>query len=376
MRYWLTVPALLVLGVGACEVTVSVDGDPPVPPENLEGAYYDRGVDLYWELGSGWDGETFRVYGRRTTDADYFLVAEVTSCAQGDCVYRDINVRPDHTYEYYVAAVDPDTGEEAASDYSVEIFVPFPVPPPVPEGVEAVALDDAVYLRWGENSTSDEEFVAWRVYHVGDEGDQYLGDTDSPGFIDLLAENGVTATYHVTSIDLYGHESDASELVESTPRPDYTSEIMYPYESVPESSGFRFQESDAVEAVMDGDDPHRHFSIESDSVGLWFVPGPGAFIHPSRRFTSALKCGPGADPDCISWERAPTSGYSSSDVLLEAGYSYMFYVPGDDGRMRYGTVRPSHAGGCQEGYIVIFDWAYQTQAGNPSLSTTGGSEGL
>ena len=47
---------------------------------------------------------------------------------------------------------------------------------------------------------------------------------------------------------------------------------MYPYESVPESSGFRFQETDAVEAVMDGDDPDRHFSIEVDSDGLWFVP--------------------------------------------------------------------------------------------------------
>ena len=57
---------------------------PPIPPENLEGAYYDRGVDLYWELGvRAGTARAFRVYGRRTTDADYFLVAEVTSCAEG-----------------------------------------------------------------------------------------------------------------------------------------------------------------------------------------------------------------------------------------------------------------------------------------------------
>ena len=54
----------------------------------------------------------------------------------------------------------------------------------------------------------------------------------------------------------------------------------------------------------------------------------------------------------------------------------MFHVPGDDGQMRYGAVRTSHSGGCQEGYIIIFDWAYQTQAGNPQLSLSGGSEGL
>lgn len=376
MRYRRVVLGVAVLSVGGCDGAFVVGGNTPSPPENLEGLYYDRGVDLYWEMGSGWDGETFRVYGRRITDADYFLIAEVTSCSEGECLYRDINVRPDRTYEYYVAAADPDTGEEAASDYSVEIFVPLPVAPPVPEGIEAVALDNAVYLRWSENSASDEDFVAWRVYFVGEESDQYLGDTDSPGFIDMLAANGNTATYFVTSIDYQGHESDASAIVETTPRPDYTSEIMYPYESKPEASGFRFQETDAVEAVMDGDDPDRHFSVESDSDGLWFVPGPGAYIHPTRRQTSALKCGPGADPDCTSWEKAPTSGYGSSDVRLEAGYTYMFRVPGDDGEMRYGAVRPSHSGGCQEGYIIIFDWAYQTQAGNPQLSQAGGSGGL
>ncbi len=378
MRYVRLVPVVLALSVGGCEgvVVVNVGGDAPAPPEDLEGAYYDRGVDLYWRMGSGWDGEVFRVYGRRTSDADYFLIAEVTSCSQGECVYRDINVRPDRAYEYYVAAADPDTGEESASAHSVEVFVPHPVPPPVPDAVEAVALDNAVYLRWSENSASDDGFVAWRVYYAGDDGDQYLGDTDSPGFIDLLAENGSTATYYVTAVDHHGHESDASALVESTPRPDYTSEIMYPFESNPEASGFRFQETDAVEAVMDGDDPDRHFRIEVDSAGLWFVPGPGAFIHPTRRATSALKCGPGADPDCTSWERAPTSGYKSSDVRLEGGYTYMFHVPGDDGKMRYGAVRASHSGGCQEGHIVIFDWAFQTQAGNPELSLAGGSEGL
>ena len=376
MRYRAMVAAVLFMSMGGCDGSIVVAGDPPAPPEDLEGFYYDRGVDLSWGLGSGWDGEAFRVYGRRTTDTDYFFIAEVTSCAEGECLYRDINVSPDRTYEYYVAAADPDTGEESASDYSVEVFVPLPVPPPVPDDIVAVALDNAVYLHWSANSTSAEDFVAWRVYYAGEDGDFYLGDTDSRGFIDFLAENGTTATYYVTSIDAHGHESDGSELVESTPRPDYTSETMYPYESVAESSGFRFQETDAVEAVMDGDDPDRHFRVVANTQGLWFDPGPGAFVHPTRRPTSALKCGPGADPDCTSWERAPTSGYTSSDVRLEAGHTYMFYVPGDDGEMRYGSVRASHSGGCQEGYIIIFDWAYQTQAGNPNLSYAGGSEGL
>ena len=362
MRYWLLVAAAMCLG--GCDGRLA-EVDEPAPPLNLDGDYYNRGVDLWWELDSEWDGETFRVYGKRTSEAEYFFIAEVTSCAVGECVYRDINVGPDLMYEYYVASVDAETGTEGASPYSVEIFVPFPVPPPIPDDVEAVALDDAVYLRWSE-SDLPEDSVAYRVYFAGSDEDYFLGETDSPGYIDFMAENGKTRAYYITSVDLKGHESDASSLVESTPRPDYTSEVMHAYGYDKTSSGFRFQESDDYETVLDGDDAARHFRIEFDDGRYWFVPGPGAYIHPTRKETSALKCGPWADPDCVSWEAAPTSGYWSDDMHLETGFTYMFYVPGDDGKMRYGAVRPTHSGTCPN-HFIIFDWAYQTQAGNPGL---------
>ena len=364
MRYWLLGAVLVYLG--GCDGQL-VRMDEPAPPLNLDGDYYNRGVDLWWELDTEWDGEAFRVYGKRTRDQEYFFIAEVTSCAKGVCLYRDINISPELMYEYYVASVDTDTGMEGASPYSVEIFVPLPDPPPTPADLETVALDDAVYLRWSDNGATVEDFSVYRVYSEGTDDDFLLGETDSPGFIDFLAENGITSAYYVTSVDVHGHESDASRVVESTPRPDYTGEVVYAYQSKPKTSGFRFQESDDHEAVMSGDDDDRHFRIEFVNGGFWFVPGPGAYIHPTREETSALKCGPGSDPDCVSWEQAPTSGYLTEKVHLETGFTYMFRVPGDDEEMRYGAVRPSHTGVCP-GHFVIFDWAYQTQAGNPGLS--------
>jgi len=364
MRYRLVVAAAMCLG--ACDGPM-VGVEEPAPPRNLDGDYYNRGVDLWWELDDRWDGETFRVYGKRTSDPEYFFIAEVTSCAWGLCLYRDINISPDRMYEYYVASVDAETAMEGVSPYSVEIFVPLPVPPPIPADVEAVALDGAAYLRWSDNSSEDEDFSVYRVYLDGADDDHLLGETDSPGFMDLLAENGKTSAYHVTAVDVHGHESDASQVVESTPRPDYTGEVVYAYQDVPKSSGFRFRESDDHETVMHGDAASRHFRIEYDDGRFWFVPGPGAYIHGTRKQTSALKCGPGADSDCVSWEKAPTSAYISQDVHLEAGYTYMFHVPGDDGKMRYGAVRPTFTDACPE-YFAIFDWAYQTQAGNPGLS--------
>ena len=124
--------ALPLVGCESDEVLVPVDG--PAPPRALDAYYFGGVVTVTWELASSWDGETFRVYSRRVTDSDYFSIAEVTSCGSGFCSYEDRNILPGQTYEYYVAAVDPASGIETASDYSVEVSVPQPVPPPGPGG--------------------------------------------------------------------------------------------------------------------------------------------------------------------------------------------------------------------------------------------------
>ncbi len=375
MRYGigrLRLVVLASLALAACDSELVVLLDEPAAPRDLEAYYYAEGVDVHWRAGARWNGETFRVYGKRASDPEYFFIAEVTSCLDGNCVYRDVNVLPRVTYEYYVAAFDEASGLETASAYSVEVYVPDPIPPAVPEVVTSVALDNSAYIHWDHSAADEADFAAYRVYLVDVDGDLFLGETDSPGFIDLLAENGLTSTYYVTSVDDQGHESDASRVVACTPRPDYTGEVIYSHRDRPEQSGFRFQEAEDLEAVVDGDRRNRHFRIESDRNAVWVVPASGVRIYPEARWTSSLKCGPGADEDCASWEEAPTSGYSSSRAGLLAGYTYMFRVPGDDGEVRFGSIRPSIMGFDQEGReLVIFDWAYQTQAGNPRMDPAG-----
>ena len=124
------VGAMALAGCESDNILVPVDG--PAAPRNVDAYYYAGAVTLTWELGPGWDQEPFRVYARRVTDADYFFIAEVTNCSAGLCSYEDRNVVPGQTYEYYVASVDTNTGVETPSDHSVEVFVPQPVPPPVP----------------------------------------------------------------------------------------------------------------------------------------------------------------------------------------------------------------------------------------------------
>ena len=228
MRRVVFAALMVTFAVAGCRNDATVVLDDPAPPRALEGTYYAGAVTLTWELAPGWDGESFRVYGRRVSDADYFLIAEVTSCTGGLCTYADTNIEEDVTYEYYVAAWDPDSGLETPSDFTVEVFSPRRVPPPVPNQTEVIALDNANYVLWADAARGASDFSFYRVYQAAPDGNDYLlGETDSEGFIDLLAANGQTYEYFVTSVDVDGHESLGSQLAAGTPRVDDTGEILY-----------------------------------------------------------------------------------------------------------------------------------------------------
>ena len=366
---------LAVMGVslllGACGdddgVFVPV-GDSPAPPEALDGEYFNRAVTLRWSLAAAWRGESFRVYGRREGDASFLLIAEVTSCTAGTCEYTDTNIVESAEYEYFVSAVDPDTGVETDSDAAIIVSVPSFAAPPVPSGLEVVALDHTNYLRWSDNARSASDFARYRVYLLTDGGQTLLGDTDSEGFLDELARNAVSSTYVVSSVDVYGHESLDSFESTGTPRPDFRGELVYSFSDDPARSGFRFAESEQDDPIVGGTSPARHFRLETDAAGWWLVPGPTAEIFPEGSFTTALKCGVAADAQCQDWTTAPISGYSGGDVFLEPELTYVLRVVGDDGQIHYGAIRVALLGTDQSGAeIMIFDWAYQLQAGNPQL---------
>lgn len=365
---------VILLAILGCEEVGDVwIGAGPAPPENLQVWYYAGSVNLEWELHPSWDGEVFRVYGKRRSDRDYSLVAESSSCSDGICSHADRNVAPDRIYEYYVSSYDLRTGDETSSDVAVEVFVPDPEPPPAPGDIEAIPLDDAIWLVWNSEARTADDFSFYRVYIEGGDGEVvFLGETDSEGFVDLLVQNGSTYGYFVTSVDDQGHESQGSFLAEGTPRPDYRGEFLWAHEDRPDASGFRFRDSGEIDPVVSGTDPDRHFRIEIDEQGWWLVPGPGVQVHPDAFATTDLRCGPAADAGCTDLREAPESGWDVLDLALTPGYSYLVRVPAGGGEWRYGTIRVSHTGFAQDGALVIFDWAFQLQAGNPSLLLPGG----
>lgn len=365
--------AVSVMSLAACQddIVYVDDSGTPAAPRAVAASYYAGSVNVTWELAPGWDGEAFRVYSRRVTDSEWFFIAEVTSCAQDLCLYEDINVLPGETYEYLVSAVN-DAGVETDAATIVEVFVPEPIAPPIPDATSVIALDGALYLTWGTASRAADDFSHYKVY-LDDGGTALLlGETDSEGFLDLLAVNGETSAYFVTSVDADGHESQGSVLGEGTPRPDFHGELVYDHADVPSSSGFLFTSDESIVPVVDGTNfADFDFRLERDAGGWWMVLGDGAEVHQNGFATTALKCGVGADADCVDVSVAPTSGYVASDMQLLTETSYVLRVVGADGLDHYGVIRVTHLGVDQDGNdLMIFDWAYQLQADNPNLSPT------
>jgi hypothetical protein len=377
MRSAVVCSLTMMLALAACQDDVIfIDDDVPDAPRALAASYYAGSVTVTWELGLDWNGEAFRVYSRRITDSDFFFIAEVTSCAQDFCSYEDLNVNGGETYEYTVAAVSA-SGLETESDYSVEVFVPIWSVPPIPDAAYVIALDNANYITWGVASRGATNFSHYKLY-IDDGAEAFLlGETDSEGFLDLLAANGGTPTaYFVTAVDSWGHESDGSVIAEGTPRPDFTGEWIYDYldPDVVASSGFRFAEDENTLPIVHGDDASRHFRLETDVNRWWLVPNADeASVYPIGFATTALKCGVAADASCVDVSVAPTTGYDTQDVQLFTQESYVLRVIGDDGFFHYGVVRVDLLGFDQnDDPIMIFDWAYQLQADNPNLAESRG----
>ncbi|HEX6367785.1 MAG TPA: hypothetical protein VF006_02555 [Longimicrobium sp.] len=330
-------------------------------------------VQVTWLPPSDWDDEVFRVYGKRTSASGFTLIGTVTSCTDVGCVYTDRNVQPGGDYEYYVAAYDETSDLETASDFRDVVAVPATQRPLPPTGLDAVALDNAAFLRWSANPSNPNSVSKYVVYLTSVDGTASLyqaGQTDGNGFLDQRAENGSRFGYRIATLDTLGHYSNLSAEVFASPRPDFAGELVYAFADSAAGSGFRFQANEADNPIVAGTSTSAHWRLESDLTGWRIVPLNGTQVTEFGR-TTALVCGPGADAGCTAARVAPTAGYSTAPIAVDAEYSYVFRVTGSGGQPHFAVLRVTMLGTDQNGKdLMIFDWAYQTRPNEPQLSVS------
>jgi hypothetical protein len=247
--------------------------------------------------------------------------------------------------------------------------------PDVPQSLTSTSLDGAVALTWADNSYSNapDLFRNYRVYSTTYDLDNDLcgssfqleGTTVAPEFVVGALPNGTPRCFAVTAEGTNGAESGRSTLRNDTPRPDSRNIVLYARQFRPDTSGFRFWKDLNVDGAVQGSElglvgrgdlPDNDFAVDRDGTGT-------LFLTPVRGGTSVALYGTTPTADLTSIDVAPTTGYSATGIEAKPGWGYVFQMTAGDGFARYGAVRVTHVGT----NLLILDWAYQTDPGNPEL---------
>ena len=227
-------------------------------------------------------------------------------------------------------------------------------PPAVPRGVISITGDGYVRIEWIPNEEYDLEgyHVYWNDRASGVY--EYLGSTHSNIFIDRDVQNGKTYYYAVSAYDYSGNESDLSDTVFDTPRPEGRNVTLWDDTRHPNEDGYHFSSTGAIQRY---DDP---------ATDIYFIyDGYGPAGH--RGYMGAVETDPPTQiQDCGYMDSleeinyAPEGGWSYvGEVELIVGHAYVVWTWDN----YFASFRAVDLG---ERYVV-FDWAYQTDKGNPEL---------
>jgi hypothetical protein len=310
------------------------------------------GVVLEWQPPSSGLALSYDVYGRSSETEEFGLRASTTSPSFHDAGLPQL--------QYFVQAVDEQGRQMGTSD---TITIDERNRLPAPRGLVSVTLNGGVELEWDPNAfeADPDLFDYSRVYSsawnatAGCAADYALeGTTVSDGFVARNLPNGETRCFAVSAISLDGHESILSNVREDTPRYDARNIVVDASDTRPATSGFVFASADTFGLVVSRTNAAADLEVRRGSNGaLWF--------RSSRSGVRITTYGASPVSELTSIDRAPSSGYADS-VRARAGYGYAVRLT-DGTDVHYGAIRVLNVASD----YVLFDFAYQSQAGNAEL---------
>ena len=218
-------------------------------------------------------------------------------------------------------------------------------PPPSPQGIKTISLDNAVEIQWLPSQADDLEGYNIWVSATYEGRYQLISTVETTHFVYLGAINGNTYYYAVSAFDYHKNESELSkEVIFDTPRPEGYGVIIADTSSLRSSSGYGF----GVYSVLDC------YNLNTD---IFFTNNGTPHIRvwsdtdiQDMGYTSSL--------DEIS--SSPQQGWSpSKSAEAIVGHTYVIWTVDN----HYAKVRVLEV----TTHYILFDWAYQTAVSNPEL---------
>ena len=343
---------------GGLTYEVEASGDPAAP----------AGVLLRWNAVTDPDLSAYRVYSRADNTSQFSLRGTTTSTSFHDSGLPHL--------EYYVTAVSNSNQESAPS---ASVVVDERLRLDAPASLTTTSLNSAVFLSWSDNAfrSAPNGFKQYRVYSTSYDLDRDLcgswafeGSTVSPEFVASALTNGAPRCFAVSAESVEGFESLFSPIRADTPRPDARNVLLRPVAVDLAHSGFRFfldANGDGAASALElgqvtfGDRSDIDFKVDR-------LPNDTLYLTPVRTGTQVALYGSTTVADLTSIDVAPATGYARTAIQALPGFGYVFQMSGGDGFARFGGLRVTHA----SRDLLIVDWSYQTDPGNPELMIRGG----
>ena len=344
--------------------------NPPVDPDAAANLTYQlvpsgnpdspSGVLISWEVPRSGRANSFNVYGRNSTSAQWDLRATTTSTS-----FHDIGV-PQR--QYYIGTRDLDGHEIAQSAIVTIDLVASRLP--APQGLTSISLNGAIQLAWSSNAVdaSHGTFDHYIVYSAPYDVSRSVctsnwaleGSTVADAFYAGNLTNGESRCFAISAVTQDGHESTWSAQRLDTPRLDARNAFVYHSTARPDSAGFVFFDDVANRGgvVAASSRTDLDFRLERQTDG-------SLSIVPARAGVTMMLYATTPVADLTAIDRAATLGFSAAPLKVSPGLGYVFRIAKTDG-VHYAAARVAFT----TDTYVVFDWSYQPAPGNVELNRT------
>ena len=227
-----------------------------------------------------------------------------------------------------------------------EPFLIDQTPPNAPQGIRAVARDNATELSW--YAAQEPDVAGYKVW-VSDRYDgtyELVAKTTGAAYTDHGAKNGLREYYAVSAFDFEGNESELSaDVVYATPRPEGYGTKLGEFRIAPATGGYDFS-------------TYSVGKYNDDYTDLFFEYSGGRYLLNVWEDTEIQDMGYTKSLHDIAF--APEAGYSpSKSVEAIVGHIYVIWTWDNHyAKVRVRELTPSR---------ITFDWAYQLAQANPEL---------
>ncbi len=220
-------------------------------------------------------------------------------------------------------------------------------PPAVPTGLDSVTGDEAVYLTWNPNA--EEDLAGYRVYRNNQPSGYFrmIAEVKENYYVDYDVQNGTTYYYCVSAFDKNGNESELSDVIFDTPRPEGYNMKIFEKDYLPSLSGYSFKRYAPV--AYNSSDADFYYDVQNGMP--YIVASIGTLIQDMGAY----------DMDDITY--APLEGWDA-DGIHQALQGHVYVVWTRDNHFAKFRIK------IVENSFVVFDWAYQIAEGNRELVVT------